>query len=284
MQDGVQGGFAAVVQDRADSLTPSERKLVSTVLSGPRAAALGTVTELARGAGVHEATVSRLARKLGYDGFAAFRQALQAEFIPSQETATRLQRSVEGSGEGGVLGTLVAQEVAGLSALPAHVSDGQVAEVARRLMAARRIHVFARGNAEVLALMMAKRFRRFGRDVHPLSGDARELAEQVLGLGPEDVVLIYAFRRQPRHYAPLLERAREVGAATVVISGLSGHLLVPQPDLLLAAPRSGDAQAFQTLTVPMAISNAIVIAAAAQADRSALRTLDALGELIRRFE
>lgn len=284
MQEASQTGFAAAVQHRAESLTPSERKLVSTVLNEPRAAALGTVTELARGAGVHEATVSRLARKLGYEGYAAFRQALQAEFIPSQETATRLQRTVEGSGEGGVLGTLVAQEVAGLSGLLAHVTDERIGEVARLLMAARRIHVFARGNAEVLALLMAKRFRRFGRDVHLLLGDAREIAEQVLGMSPEDVVLIYAFRRQPRHYAALVERAREVGAATVVISGLSGHLLVPQPDLLLSAPRSGDRQAFQTLTVPMAISNAVVIAAAAQADASAIRMLDALGDLIRRFE
>lgn len=276
--------FASTVQERADSLTPSERRLVSAVLSEPRAAALGSSAHLARTAGVHEATVSRLARKLGYDGYSAFRQALQAEFIPSQETATRLQRTVEGSGEGGVLGTLVAQEVAGLSTLLAHVTDERIAEVAGRLMAARRIHIFARGNAEVLALLMAKRFRRFGRDVHLLSGDARELAEQVLDLGPQDVVLIYAFRRQPRHYAPLVERAREVGATLVVIAGLSGHLLVPQPDILLCAPRSGDAQAFQTLTVPMAISNAIVIAAAAQADTSALQTLDSLGELIKRFE
>lgn len=284
MHNSLQTRFAAAVQDRAESLTPSERRLVSTVLSEPRAAALGTMTELARGAGVHEATVSRLARKLGYEGYPAFRQALQEEFIPSQETATRLQRTIEGSGEGGVLGTLVAQEIAGLSGLLAHVTDEQVRAAAARLMSARRIYVFARGNAEVLALMMAKRFQRFGRDVHQLKGDARDLAEQVLGLSAGDVVLIYAFRRQPRHYAPLVERAREVGATTIVISGLSGHMLLPQPDTLLCAPRSGDAQAFQTLTVPMAISNAIVIAAGAQADKSALQTLDSLGDLIKRFE
>lgn len=284
MHSNLQTRFAAAVQDRAESLTPSERRLVSTVLNEPRAAALGTMTELARGAGVHEATVSRLARKLGYEGYPAFRQALQEEFIPSQETATRLQRTIEGSGEGGVLGTLVAQEIAGLSGLLAHVTDEQVRAAAARLMSARRIYVFARGNAEVLALMMAKRFQRFGRDVHQLKGDARDLAEQVLGLSAGDVVLIYAFRRQPRHYAPLVERAREVGATTIVISGLSGHMLLPQPDTLLCAPRSGDAQAFQTLTVPMAISNAIVIAAGAQADKSALQTLDSLGDLIKRFE
>jgi hypothetical protein len=61
-------------------------------------------------------------------------------------------------------------------------------------------------------------------------------------------------------------------------------MLVPAPDLLLSAPRSGDIDGFQTLTVPMAISNAIVLAAGALEDVTALKTLERLGALIKRFE
>ncbi|WP_029041382.1 MurR/RpiR family transcriptional regulator [Cucumibacter marinus] len=276
--------FAQQIQQRAESLTPSERRLVSSVLDQPRTAALSTVTELAKGAGVHEATVSRLARKLGYSGFAAFRQALQEEFIPSQETATRLKKTIDTAGEEGVLGTLVAHEVEGLSKLGQHVDDDAVTAVARALMSARKIFIFGHGNAEILALMMAKRFRRFGRDVHLLAGDARELAEQALGMGAQDVLLAYAFRRPHRQYAPLMGLAAEAGTRTIVISGSSGHVLVPAPDQLLSAPRGGDAQGFQTLTVPMAISNAIVIAAGALDEKASLKTLDRLGSLIERFD
>lgn len=284
MSEPPRSQFAASLRAQAGRLTAAERRLVDMVLSEPREAALGTVSDLARGAGVHEATVSRLARKLGFDGFPAFRQALQAEFIPSRETATRLQRTLEGAEAGGVLATLVAQEIEGLSGLLAHLDDGRIREAAARLMAARRVYVFARGNAEILALMMQKRLQRFGRDVHRLAGDSRDLAEQVLGMGAGDLVLVYAFRRQPRHYAPLIGHAREAGAGSLAITGLFGHHLSPPPDLLLAAPRSGERQAFQTLTVPMAISNAIVIAAAALADTQALQALDRLGAVIQRFE
>ncbi|MCU0912231.1 MAG: MurR/RpiR family transcriptional regulator [Rhodobacteraceae bacterium] len=280
----MQKRFAETVQSRAEALTPSERRLVSSVLSEPRAAALASVTELARGAGVHEATVSRLARKLGFEGYPAFRQALREEFIPSQETAQRMKRTIEASGEEGVLSSLVSREMAALTTLGDHLSDAEIARAASTLMAARRIYIFATGNAEVLALMLAKRFRRYGRDVQMLSGDARALAEGVLGMGAEDALLVYAFRRQPRAYAALLARAQEVGAASLVISGASGRLLVPAPDQLLSAPRGGDAESFQTLTVPMAISNAIVIAAGAVEGTDVLRTLDRLGELIKRFE
>lgn len=280
----MQNRFAETVRKRANDLTPSERRLVSSVLSEPRSAALASVTELARGAGVHEATVSRLARKLGFDGYPSFRQALQDEFIPSQETAARMKRTIDASGEAGVLATLVGREVAALSRLADHVTDAAITTAASRLMAARRIFIFGTGNAEVLALMMAKRFARFGCDVHVLAGDARALAEGVLGMTGADVLLVYAFRRTPRAYPALSGRAREVGATTIVISGMSGHLMTPAPDQLLAAPRGGDAESFQTLTVPMVISNAIVISAGASSDTRVLQTLDSLGALIKRFE
>jgi DNA-binding MurR/RpiR family transcriptional regulator len=283
-KETMQRRFADSVQDQAEALTPSERMLVTSVLAEPRAAALATVTELARGAGVHEATVSRLARKLGFDGYAAFRSALQNEFIPTEEASSRLKRTIDQSGDGGVLGGLVAREIAALSRVGAHVTDTVIADVSARLMAARRIYIFGRGNAEVLALMMAKRFRRFGRDVHEVAGDARDLAEGVLGMGAGDVLLAYAFRRQPRVYAGLIGHARSVGAQTIVIAGASGVFLSPAPDTLLSAPRGGDAQSFQTLTVPMAISNAIVIAAGVAGAKGALQTLDSLGALIKRFE
>ena len=51
--------------------------------------------------------------------------------------------------------------------------------------------------------------------------------------------------------------ARRKKLPVIAISDTLGPMLVPAPDLLLSAPRSGDIDGFQTLTVPMAISNAI---------------------------
>ncbi len=65
---------------------------------------------------------------------------------------------------------------------------------------------------------------------------------------------------------------------------MSGHLMVPAPDQLLAAPRGGDTESFQTLTVPMAISNAIVIAGRGHGGQACCAALDSLGALIKRFE
>ncbi len=271
------------ISDQALSLTPSERRLVETVIDSPTSAALGTAGELARAVGVHEATASRLAKKLGFDSYAAFRDALRAEFIATRETATRFERTIATSSSDTILGQLAQDEMQALGRIEDFISADQIATVARLLMGARRIYIYGYGNAAVLALMMVKRFRRFGKDVHQLDADPRGLAEQLLGLDASDVVLSFAFRRPPRAYAALMQTVREAGAVSIIISGNSGALLAPRPDHLLAAPRSGDPDAFQTLTVPMTVCNAIVIAAGLTAKEESLKKLDRLGQLIDRF-
>lgn len=273
-----------MISKKAAELTPNERRLVQTVIDSPTAAALGTAGLLARAVGVHEATASRLARKLGFESYGAFRDALREEFIATRETATRFEKTISDTEPGTILGTLARNEAQALGRIEDFIPAAQIDAVAARLMGAARLFIYGYGNAEVLALMMVKRFRRFGRDVHQLDPDPRALAEQALGLAAGDVVLIFAFRRAPRAYAALVETAREAGAETIVISGRAGAFLAPAPDRLLTAPRSGNPDGFQTLTVPMTVCNAIVIAAGALAKEASLKKLERLGQLIERFE
>lgn len=272
------------ISESSDALTPNERLLVQTVMDSPATAALGTASELANSVGVHEATASRLARKLGYDSYAAFRHALRDEFIATRETATRFENTITGNSTDTILGDLAQQEIRALTDLSDVINPLQIAQIADAIARANRIFLYGYGNADVLSLMLCKRFRRFGMDVHRLDGDPRSQAEQVLGISDGDVLLTFAFRRPPRGYEALVETVREVGAKTIVISGNSGAMLSPQPDILLIAPRSGSAEAFQTLTVPMIVCNAIVIAVGHIAKEESLKKLERLGQLIERFD
>lgn len=272
------------ISDNAPSLTPNERLLVQSVIDDPTTAALGTASELAKAVGVHEATASRLAKKLGFSSYAGFRNVLRDEFIATNETATRFQKTISENDKGTILGNLVAEEVDALSHVDNFISDSQINQVAEMLMSAERIFIHGTGNAEILALLMLKRFRRFGKDVQQLGLDARSLAEQALGLRPGDVVLTFVFRRAPKHYLPLIETAREAGCKSIVICDSTGAMAAPAPDYMLAAPRSGSAEAFQTLTVPMTICNAIVIAAGLTEQKRSLKKLERLGQLIERFD
>ncbi len=272
------------IAESSSNLTPNERLMIQAVIESPTAVALGTANDLAGSVGVHEATASRLARKLGYASYAAFRDALREEFIATRETATRFEKTFDGTAPDSILGNLALQEALALGQVENAISAEQINTVAERLIRADRIFIYGYGNSEVLSLMMSKRFRRFGKDVHQLDGDPRHLAEGALGMRENDVLLTFAFRRPPRSYEALMQTAREAGTETIVISGNRGAILSPQPDHLLRAPRGGDADSFQTLVVPMTVCNAIIVAAGSQNKDKSLQELERLGQLIERFD
>ena len=69
----------ALMQERMDSLTPSERQLAGVLMQDYPVAGLGSITQLAQLAGVSTPTVIRMARKLGFDGFPDLQAALRDE-------------------------------------------------------------------------------------------------------------------------------------------------------------------------------------------------------------
>lgn len=273
-----------LVQTVAESLTPSERKLVKEVISRPREIALGTASDLAAKIGVHEATASRLARKLGFRSYAEFRDAIRDEFLLRNDPAARIRKTLDNLQGDSVLQTLIAQEIEALTTLARFIDRGKLDEAARALTGRRKIFIFAQGNAETLAVLMQRRLRRMAFDAVMLDGDNRDLAEKLLAMGPDDALIAFVFRRQPRQYAPLITRARSVGAWSLVISEDIGPALTPAADQLLSAPRCGQEEGFQTLTVPMAICNALILTLAQASKGRSLSYLQELGELIGEFD
>lgn len=67
------------IQERMETLTPSERQLVGALLQDYPVSGLGSITEVARLAGVSTPTVIRTARKLGFEGFPDMQGAIRDE-------------------------------------------------------------------------------------------------------------------------------------------------------------------------------------------------------------
>lgn len=266
-----------------DRLTKSDRALLDEILSHPADAPLWRGEEVAGRAGVHPAAATRLAQRLGYQGYLEMRDALR----------TDLERSLPGSGDrfraelrdqqgGGVLDSLLASELKSLVAVRRHVTQAQIDEAADRIVGARRVFVFARGNSSVLADLLDRRLRRFGLEPISLLGSGREIAERVLPMGAEDVLIAFAFRRAPRSLTDLFAHAGRVGAASLLVTDTL-HTLDPAPTSVLSAPR-GHQEGFASLAVPMMIANAIVLTIAQRHPDTTLPALDRLDELLAVFD
>lgn len=268
----------------AVKLTATDQKIIRALLDHRDETMFLSGPQLAERLSVHEAAATRLAQKLGYKGYPELRAQLQREAMAGQDAANRMRRSVSQVQGGGYLADLIATEMTALENLQRCVSQEEIDQAADAIVAAKRIFLFAQGHAQSVASFLHRRLDRFGMTTIALTGRGRDVAERLVGLRSGDLVLALAFRKQPQGYAPLMAHAREMGAASIVISDLVGATLEPRADLMLAAPRGRSGSEFQTPTIPFAIVNAILLTIAGRHERKIMPTLERLSSLFDNFE
>lgn len=275
--------FTDRVQEQRSRLTQGDRTLLDEILAHPAEAPLWRGEDLARRAGVHPAAATRLAQRLGYGGYLQLREDLRADHNRRLlGSGDRFRTEQRGRGEQGTLDALVDSELHSLAAIARHVDQQQIDDAADRIVAARRVFVFGRGNATILAELLDRRLRRFGIPTVNLTGSGRDVAERIVPMQEDDLLLAVAFRRAPRDLGPLLGRTGAVGATSLLVTDTL-HLLEPAPSRVLSAPR-GDQQGFASLAVPMTIVNAVVLAIAERHPDVTLPALDRLDDLLTTFD
>ena len=271
-----------VVEQFDGQLTKTDRKVVEELLANPREGAFLSLPELAMRAEVHPTSAVRLARKLGFDGYPELRSQLQAELLDVPPPAERVRERLAHMGSGSILSALVESEIAALRRLPDLIAQPDVEKAARAIMRARRIYVFGRNHAIALMELMTLRLARSGYAARTMERYGMEIADDLLDLSAKDLVLGFSFTRPPEDLQAALAYARRAGARTIVISDHSGATLRPTPDILLAASRGARGES-QSLTVPMAVCNTLILEISRLDRGRSLKNLEKLDALEAEF-
>lgn len=276
-------GFLDRIQEGSIKLTDTERRLVDALVEERHETVFLSGPQLAERLGVHQAAATRLAQKLGYKGYPELRSALQREMMESQNAAQRMRRSVKNAEGRGYLRDLVASEIAALEYLVQTMTQEELDKAADAVFEAKHIYLFGQGHALSVLSFLQRRLDRFGMTTLTLAGRGRDIAERIVGLNSNDVVIAMAFRKQPEGYGPLISHAHAVGARTILISDLSGAEMRPRPEIILAAPRGRSGSEFQTPTVPFAIANSMLLTIAGRHEKRSIGALEKLSKLFDHF-
>lgn len=271
-----------IVENYDGSLTKADRKVVDELLSNPREGAFLSLPELANRAEVHPTSAVRLARKLGYSGYPELRSQLQTELLDVPSSAERVRERLEQMSRGSILEALVHSEIAALEQLPQILDQASIDASVHAIMNARRIHVFGRNHAIALMHLLTLRLQRSGYPARRFERFGPELADDLLDLGPTDLVIAFAYTQPPPDLEKVLSYAEKVGAKSIVICDHSGAVLRPGPDIMLAASRGGRGES-QSLTVPMAICNTIILELTRRDKGKSLQNLERLDQLENEF-
>ena len=146
------------------------------------------------------------------------------------------------------------------------------------LLEGRRIFCFGSGPSGILADLAELRFRRLGILTIAMTESGRHLLEKLQLLEAGDVVLATGFHYVRPELVAVLEHARAIGSRSLLVTDTLGPALRGKVDVTLAA-RRGPVSTFHSLTVPMAILNALILAVAMAKPDESLAALNRLQQL-----
>jgi DNA-binding MurR/RpiR family transcriptional regulator len=272
--------FQQRLEDHLPELTKSQQRIASYLLAGYDEAAFLPAADLAQRLDVSEATLVRFARAIGYAGFRELRRCLQGLFRSEATPASRLQHTLGdlARSQGDVLSNVLAMEVQYLTEASQSIDRADFRRAVDILLAGQRLFVFASGPSAVLANLAELRFRRLGILTIAMTESGRHLLEKLQLLQPEDAVLATGFHYVRPELVAVLDHARATGCRSILLTDTLGIALRDKADLVLAA-RRGPVSTFHSLTVPMAILNALILAVAQARPEESLAALTRLQRL-----
>lgn len=272
--------FQQRLENHLPELTRSQQRIAAYLLASYDEAAFLPAADLAQRLDVSEATLVRFAKAIGYTGFRDLRRCLQGLFRAEATPASRLQHTLGdlARSEGHVLTNVLAMEVQYLTEASQTVDRADFDRAVDVLLGGRRIYAYASGPSDVLARLAELRFRRLGILTVGMTESGRHLLEKLQLLQSGDAVLVAGFHYARPELVAVLEHARATGCRSILLTDTLGITLRDKADVILAA-RRGPVSTFHSLTVPMAILNALILAVALARPEESLAALTRLEQL-----
>ncbi len=272
--------FRARIEKYLPRLSKSERRIAEYLLANYEQATFLSAAALAESLGVSESTTVRFARSIGYRGFPELRSALQSIFRAKVTPATRLQHKFADlkTGESDLFPQIVAMERQYLDEAVTSIDPDDLRRAIGIIAQAKRLFVRAGGPSAMLAELFELRMRRFGLLTISITESGRALTEKLQLMQPKDVVLATGFLRVSAELAAVIDHAHKTGCRTILLTDTLASAFGEQVDVVLAA-RRGPVSDFHSLTVPMAILNALILGVALRRPKASLDALKRFEEL-----
>ncbi|HVV21472.1 MAG TPA: MurR/RpiR family transcriptional regulator [Pseudonocardiaceae bacterium] len=279
-----QPTLAERVTARLDSLTATERRVARYLADHPQQAAFASAEELGKATGTSDASVVRTAKALGFDGLPELKRSLQGVLGELLAPANRLHNTLHEAGDRpeAILAATLADRIALIEDIRRALDPGAFAKAVDLVAGARETLVCGIAGL-VVAEWAAVRLVRMGRRARFVGDIGVRLVDQLLPLGPDDVVFAIAPHRLVKEMRVVIEYAHRVGAKVVLLTETLGEALRDEADVTLSVP-FGQPDRYGGQTTTLVVLEAITLAVAAQDEERSLHTFTTMTALRRELD
>ena len=274
----------SLIQSGMSDFSKGQKLIARYILDSYDKAAFMTANRLGRTVHVSESTVVRFASELGYDGYPAMQKALQ-EMIRSKLTSIqRIEVSNDRIGDHDILSPVMQADIEKIRLTLEEVDREKFAQAVNAIVGARRIYILGVRSASALASFLGFYFNLIFDNVLLIqAASASEVFEQLLRVGPQDVIIGISFPRYSKRTVKAMEFARDRGAYVVAITDGETSPLAPIATCTLTA-KSDMASFVDSLVAPLSLVNALIVAIGRRMNNDLSQTFRALEQIWDEYE
>ena len=253
-----------LMERRMPEFSKGQRQIARYILGHYDRAAYMTASKLGALVEVSESTVVRFANELGFDGYPELQRALQEMARTHLTAAQRMEVADNLLDKDTVLSKVLLGDADKIRQTLEGIDQGAFTDAVEKIVSARNIYILGVRSAAALADFLSFNFRMMFDNVRVIEGKTgTEVFEQILDIGPEDVLIAISFPRYSKRTVHAVEFARNAGADVVAITDSADSPLAPGSSQLLTA-RSDMASFVDSLVAPLSVINAMIAAASMQ--------------------
>ena len=224
------------IVSQMDTLTPKGKILGTYIIQNPRKAVFMTTKELSEACGVSEATVVRFVGQLGYNGYAAFLQALR-DFVDSEMTLPdRVDLpSMQGPGTD-LLHRVVFEEMSNLRQFYESIDMDVLERIVDHLQQSLAVYVIGSRVSYTFAYYLGWSLTKVRRGIHILKGSDSSAIDWLTNAPDHSLVTIITTSRYPNELIRLGKVARRLQHTLLVITDNRLCPVIPFAHLSLVVP------------------------------------------------
>ncbi|TCO34205.1 RpiR family transcriptional regulator [Kribbella steppae] len=211
----------ARIRDHWDDFTPASRAVCRSLSEiSPERLLYLSAAELGQASKTSNATVVRTLQSLGYAGLAELKDRVASPFQHPSRREERLRSRIESTGGDPkhVWDRVITEAIERIEFLNQHMAMDAYQEAVRLMLDAREIATYGFGANYVAAEHLTLKLRRFGRRSRCIQTAGFRLADDLLAIGADDVVIVIAPGRLVIDAEIVIDRARAVGAGIILLS------------------------------------------------------------------
>ena len=267
------------INERYSSMSKGQKLLATYITDNYDKAVFLTAAWLGEVVGVSESTVVRFAAQLGYKGYPQFQRALEEMVRDKLDGVQRVEVTYGRISRSKVLESVLTSDMERIRGTLEKLDQNVFELAVETILSARRIYIVGIRSCAPLAAFLSFYLNLMFDHVHLLhTNSSSELFEQMVRIGREDVIIGISFPRYSLRTLKALEFANDRSAKVITLTD-SVHSPMNLYSSCNLIAESDMASIVDSLTAPLSVINALIVALCMRKQDEVADTLEQLEQI-----